>query len=72
MPLAMIRDRTETALEAAGFKPASYAWIAKPNRLVLAIGSQVKIIALHGRMSAAKLERVLGRIEAYGEMQVAA
>ena len=62
-----IRLATQDALRAAGFPTGSYAWIDKPNRLVVSVGGQIKIITLGG-MSKSKLERTLGRIEGWRDM----
>lgn len=67
MRLAAVRERTEAALIAAGFQPASFVWIDKPNRLVVAIAGRVRILTLKGS-SKATLERMIGRIEGWKDM----
>jgi hypothetical protein len=62
-----IRTVVQGALSQAGFKPGSFLWIDKPNRLVIAVAGQVKIITFGG-MSRTKLERALGRLEGWLDM----
>lgn len=72
MRLARIRREIEAALQAAGINPDTYIWVSGPNRLIVARAGRLHILPVPGSLSHARLQRILGRIDAWGDMARAA
>lgn len=62
-----IRAEIEAALQAAGIGPNTYLWVDGPSRLIVARAGKLQVLPVPGSLSQARLQRILGRIDAWGD-----